>query len=150
MDVFDRLMSIRICAPFLPFYKRHKEKLLYVFFGGLTTVVSLGTFWFVDRVMAQNEHVANLVSWILAVLFAFVTNRIWVFNAKTKGIAAFLQQALGFYAGRLTTLGIEEVLLLIFITWLQFDSMLVKIAAQIVVLILNYVISKLFIFRKKA
>ncbi len=150
MDLFDRMMSMRILAPLFPFYKRHKEKLLYLFFGGLTTVVSLVTFWFVDRIMMQNEHVANLVSWFLAVLFAFVTNRIWVFESKTEGVAAFLRQAVGFYGGRLATLGMEELLLLIFITWLHFDSMVVKIAAQVVVLILNYVISKLFVFRKKA
>ena len=148
MDLFDRLMSSRILAPLFPAYKRHKEKLLYVFFGGLTTVVSLVTFWLVDRVLAQNEHVANLVSWLLAVLFAFVTNRIWVFEAKTAGMAAFFKQMLGFYGGRLATLGIEEALLLVFITWLHFDSMVVKVAAQVVVLILNYIISKLLIFRK--
>ncbi len=144
------MMSMRIAAPVRPFYERHKEKLLYVFFGGLTTVVSLVSFWLVDRVMAQNEHVANLVSWILAVLFAFVTNRIWVFGARTEGLAAFVRQLLSFYGGRLATLGIEEALLLIFITWLQFDSMIVKIAAQIVVLILNYIVSKLLVFRKPA
>ena len=111
-------------------------------------MVSLVTFWFVNRVMAQNEHVANTASWILAVLFAFVTNRIWVFNAKTSGKAAFFKQLCGFYGGRLLTFGVEELLLLVFITWLQFDSMLVKISAQIVVLVLNYLVSKLFVFRK--
>ncbi len=122
---------------------------MYLLFGGLTTVVSLVTFWFVNRVMMTNEHVANTVSWILAVLFAFVTNRTWVFNAKTNDKAAFLKQLLGFYGGRLLTFGAEELLLLIFITWLRFDSMVVKIAAQIVVLILNYIVSKLFVFRKQ-
>ena len=148
MDIFDRMMSLAVFRPLFPFYKHHKEKLLYVFFGGLTTVVSLVTFWLVNRVMMQNEHVANLVSWLLAVLFAFLTNRTWVFASKTKGAAAFFRQTAEFYGGRLATLGIEELLLLVFITWLQFDSMAVKIAAQIVVLILNYVISKLFVFRK--
>ena len=122
---------------------------MYLLFGGLTTVVSLGTFWLVNRVMAQNEHIANVVSWVLAVLFAFVTNRIWVFRAKTESRAAFWRQLLGFYGGRLITLGIEEVLLLVFITWLHFDSMLIKVLAQVVVLVSNYVISKWIVFRKK-
>ncbi len=148
-DIFDRLMAARVFRPIHPFYVKHKEKLLYLLFGGLTTVVSLVTFWFVDRVVMANEHVANTASWILAVLFAFVTNRIWVFNAKTSGKTAFFRQLLGFYGGRLLTFGIEELLLLVFITWLQFDSMLVKIAAQIVVLILNYIVSKVFVFRKQ-
>lgn len=148
-DIFDRVMETKLLKPCNGFYRKHKEKLLYLFFGGLTTVVSLGTFWFVNRVMAQNEHIANVVSWILAVLFAFVTNRIWVFRAKTESKAAFFRQLFGFYGGRLLTLGVEEVLLLIFITWLHFDSMLIKVLAQVVVLVLNYVVSKWFVFSKK-
>ncbi len=128
---------------------KYREQILYLLFGGLTTVVSLAAFWFVDRVVMANEHIANIVSWILAVLFAFVTNRIWVFNAKTNNKTAFFRQLLGFYGGRLLTFGTEELLLLVFITWLEFDSMLVKIAAQVVVLILNYVVSKVFVFRKQ-
>ncbi len=148
-DIFDRVMGTKFLKAWYAPYQKHKEKLLYLFFGGLTTVTSLVTFWFVNRVVMANEHIANVASWILAVLFAFLTNRAWVFNAKTNGKAAFFKQLFGFYGGRLLTFGIEELLLLIFITWLHFDSMLVKIAAQIVVLILNYVVSKLFVFRKQ-
>ena len=81
-------------------------------------------------------------------LFAFLTNKTWVFQSggQEKG---FLSLMLSFYAGRLVTLGVEELLLLVFITWLGFNSMAVKIAAQIVVIVLNYVISKLLVFRDK-
>lgn len=129
--------------------KRYKEQMMYLLFGGLTTVVSLVTFWFMNRIVMANEHVANIMSWIFAVLFAFFTNRAWVFNAKTSSKTAFFKQLLGFYGGRLFTFGTEELLLLIFITWLRFDSMVVKIGAQVVVLIGNYIISKLFVFRKQ-
>lgn len=130
-------------------FQKYREQLLYLLFGGLTTVVSLVTFWFVNRVVMANEHIANSISWILAVSFAFVTNRVWVFNAKTSEKTVFFKQMLSFYGGRLVTLGTEELLLLVFITWLRFDSMMVKIAAQIVVLIGNYIISKLFVFRNQ-
>lgn len=126
---------------------RYREQLLYLLFGGLTTLVSLGSFWLVNRVLAANEHVANIVSWLLAVLFAFLTNRRFVFEAQND---SFIRQLFSFYGGRLLTLGIEELLLLIFITWLQFDSMVVKIVAQVVIIIANYFISKWFVFRKKA
>ena len=148
-DVFDRLFACRILAPLSPFWKRHREVLLYLFFGALTTVVSIGSFWLCDSVLLWNEHVANTVSWLLAVLFAFVTNRVWVFDAATKTKSAFLKQLLGFYGGRLATFGVEELILLVFITWLRFPSMVVKIAATVVVLVLNYVLSKLFVFKKK-
>ena len=147
-DIFDRLMGLRPFRPLWPFYVKYKEPLLYLFFGGLTTLISIFVFWLFDDPLRLNELVANLISWLLAVLFAFLTNKTWVFQSggQEKG---FLSLMLSFYAGRLVTLGIEELLLLVFITWLGFNSMAVKIAAQIVVIVLNYVISKLLVFRDK-
>ncbi len=146
-DIFDRVMSTKLLKPWYVPYQKHKEKLLYLFFGGLTTVTSLVTFWLVNGVMTANEHIANVASWLLAVLFAFVTNRKWVFKAKASEKVTFLRQLLGFYGGRLFTFGVEELLILVFITWLHFNSMAVKISAQIVVLILNYIVSKRLVFR---
>ena len=147
-DIFDRLMGLRPFRPLWPFYVKYKEPLLYLFFGGLTTLISIFVFWLFNSPLGLNELVANLISWLLAVLFAFLTNKTWVFQSggQEKG---FLSLMLSFYAGRLVTLGVEELLLLVFITWLGFNSMAVKIAAQIVVIVLNYVISKLLVFRDK-
>ena len=147
-DIFDRLMGLRPFRPLRPFYVKYKEPLLYLFFGGLTTLISIFVFWLFNSPLGLNELVANLISWLLAVLFAFLTNKTWVFQSggQEKG---FLSLMLSFYAGRLVTLGVEELLLLVFITWLGFNSMAVKIAAQIVVIVLNYVISKLLVFRDK-
>ena len=147
-DIFDRLMGLRPFRPLRPFYVKYKEPLLYLFFGGLTTLISIFVFWLFNSPLGLNELVANLISWLLAVLFAFLTNKTWVFQSggQEKG---FLSLMLSFYAGRLVTLGVEELLLLVFITWLGFNSMAVKIAAQIVFIVLNYVISKLLVFRDK-
>ncbi|MBQ8648602.1 MAG: GtrA family protein [Clostridia bacterium] len=127
-------------------YKKYKEQILYLFFGGLTTLISIGVFAFFTKVIPLDELIANIISWVIAVLFAFVTNRLWVFeSAKDKGI---IKQILSFYAARLATLGVEEVLLLVFIKLLSLNSIAVKTTAQIVVIILNYIISKIFIFKK--
>lgn len=91
---------------------------------------------------------SNVISWLTAVLFAFVTNRIWVFPTKTKGFAAFIFQMAKFYGGRLFTLGVEELMLFVFVTKLQINAVLIKLIAQVVVVILNFVISKLFVFKK--
>ena len=146
-DLFDRLFSCRLLLPLQPFWKRHREVLLYLFFGGLTTVVSIGSFWVFNDVLHTNEHVANTVSWLLAVCFAFFTNRLWVFQATTSGAKEFGKQMARFYGGRIATFLAEEVIILVFITWLNFPALIVKIVAQIVVLLLNYVVSKLFVFR---
>ena len=147
-DIFDRIMALPVLRLLEPFYKKHKAVLLYLFFGGLTTLISIGVFWLFRVPLGINELLANVVSWVFAVLFAFFTNRIWVFHSPTKTAGEFWRQMGSFYAGRVVTLLIEEALLAVFITWLGFADMPVKITAQIVVIVLNYVISKLFVFKK--
>lgn len=146
-DIFDRLMGLPGLRIFEPFYAKYKEMLLYLFFGGLAFVVSVATYSLFNLVLHMNELIANIFSWIITVLFAFFTNRVWVFQSPTEGAGAFFRQMISFYSGRVITLLIEEAILFVFITLLSFSSLGVKIAAQVVVIILNYVISKLIIFR---
>lgn len=131
------------------FYKTNKQLLLYLFFGGLTTLISIFVFTILHISFGINEHISNLFSWVFAVLFAFITNKGLVFNSKTTTFLDFILQMLKFYFGRLVTLGIEEIIIFIFITKLGFNSFAVKTTAQIVVIILNYIISKYFIFKNK-
>lgn len=147
-DIFDRIMGLPVLRKFYPLYEKYKSVLLYIFFGGLTTVISVGSFMLFEY-MGIDTLIANFLSWICAVLFAYVTNRIWVFSSRTTGTAA-LRELLSFFGGRVFTLGVEELLLLVFVQWLQLNSTWVKIAAQVIVLVLNYVISKILVFRKKA
>ncbi len=123
-----------------------KEILLYLFFGGLTFIISIASYAFFDITLAMNELVANVLSWILAVLFAYVTNKIWVFDAPTHTIQEFVKQLVSFFGGRVATLVIEELILLVFVTLLEFPSVPVKVVAQIIVIVLNYMISKFFVF----
>lgn len=147
-DIFDRLMHLPGLRVFEPFYKKQKDVLLYIFFGGLTTLVSIGSFALMNTALHQNEHIANVVSWICAVTFAYVTNRIWVFQSEAKG-KAIVGEVLSFFGGRLVTLGLEELMLLVFVTWMHLNGLFIKILAQFVVLVLNYFISKIVVFRKK-
>lgn len=148
-DIFDKLMELPILRIFNPFYKKYKELLLYLFFGGLSFIVSIATYALFNVGMNINELIANVLSWIITVMFAFLTNRVWVFQSTTNGVAEFVKQMLVFYSGRVITLVVEEVILLVFIIWLGFNSMLIKVIAQVIVILLNYVISKLVVFRKK-
>lgn len=146
-DIFDRIMELPFLNVFEPFYKKYKEIFLYLFFGGVTMVVSIASYAICNLKFGINELVANVISWVLAVLFAFYTNRIWVFRATTYSIRDFLKQVFSFCSGRIVTLIVEEGILFIFITFFQFNSVGVKIIAQIVVVVLNYVISKFWIFK---
>ena len=149
-DLFDRIMDLPILRIFRPFYQKHKEVLLYLFFGFVTTVISVVVYWLGADVAGISPLIANLFSWVLAVLVAFLTNRTWVFHARTENRQAFFRQLLSFYGGRLFTLGVEEAILFVGISLLHFANMPVKWTAQVVIVILNYVISKLVVFKKKS
>ena len=150
-DIFDRLMHLPGLRIFEKFYKKNKEVLLYLFFGGLTTVISIGSYSYCDVAlhMHMNELIANVISWIFAVTFAYVTNKIWVFQSQTTCFRDLCMEIGKFFGGRLATLGVEELILFVFISLMHWNSILVKLIAQVVIVILNYIISKIFVFKEK-
>ena len=147
-DIFDRIMSLPLLRLLDPFYQKHREVLLYLFFGAVTTAVSWVTFYLFHYPLAIDELTSNLISWILAVFVAFVTNRIWVFSETAKE-GGFFKEMFLFFGSRVVTLLVEMAIIAVFVTWLAFDAMAVKIVANIVVLILNYILSKLVVFHKQ-
>lgn len=124
----------------------NRQFILYLVFGFLTTVVSISVFALFTKVIPLNELIANIISWILAVFFAFLTNKKWVFNDNSDNSP--LLKMIKFYSARLITLFIEEIIIFVFITILSLNALGVKIAAQAVVIILNYILSKVFVFKK--
>ena len=148
-DIFDKLFELPVLKWAQPFYTKNKEVLMYLLFGGLTTVVSILSFWFLTSVLNIDALIANVISWILAVTFAYMTNRTWVFQSKATERNAIIREILSFFGGRLATLGMEELILFVFVTKLGWNSMAVKIVAQVAVIVANYVISKLFVFKKE-
>lgn len=147
-DIFDRLMELPCLNIFQKTYKKYKEVLLYLFFGGLTTFISILMFGGLVALFETDPLVANVISWIISVAFAFITNCIWVFDGLGKSKKAIWGQMIDFYVGRALTLLLEELILFVFVKQLECNSMMIKIVAQAVVIVLNYVISKLWIFRR--
>lgn len=147
MDIFDKIMSLPGLRRFYNVYARYKEILLYILFGGVATVVSIGSFVICETLLGLDALIANVISWVLAVATAYATNRTWVFGSHTKG-KAFWKEISAFFSGRVLTLLMEEGILLVFVTWLGFPGVWVKVAAQIAVLVGNYFLSKLIIFKK--
>ena len=146
-DIFDKIMKWPILRIFEPFYKRYKEGLLYLFFGGLAFLLNVFLFAAIDAYTPLNALINNIICWVVCVLFQFFTNRTWVFDVHVETAGGFWKQMLDFFAGRLLTLIIEEVILAIFITWLGLNAVVIKLAGQIIVIVLNYVISKMWIFK---
>lgn len=129
-------------------YFKYKEVINYLFFGGCTFLVSIISFYLFNKVCGFNEHIANVISWILAVSFAYITNKKYVFESKTNEKKDLLREIGSFVSARLLTLVMEEIILFIGVNLLYIDSMIVKIVAQVVVIVSNYFLSKLFIFKK--
>lgn len=129
-------------------YNRYREQILYLVFGGLTTLISIITYAVFTELADINILIANILSWIISVAVAYATNKSVVFRSDKKGVAQVLNEALSFYAGRLLTLLIEEAILFVFIDLANLPNMPVKIIAQIIIIVLNYIISKVFIFKK--
>ena len=155
-DIFDKIMHLPGLRIFEPFYKKNKEVLMYLFFGVLTTAVSFVTAGVSKHLLegagASSDAVSVIstsVSWVCAVTFAYITNRIWVFNSETSGRKGILIEMASFYGGRLFTYFVELFMMWVGYSLLEFNYWAVKITANVVVLILNYVISKLLVFRKK-
>lgn len=147
-DIFDRMMHLPVLRIFEPFYIKHKEVLMYLFFGGIAFFLNLGLFVLFHDVMKIQELLANCISWVLCVLFQYFTNRTWVFDGQVDNAGDFVKQMTSFFGGRIFTLLVEEVIILVFITWLGFNSMMVKLVAQVIVIVLNYVVSKMFVFKE--
>lgn len=147
-DIFDKIMALPGIRVFEPFYRKNKEMLLYLFFGFLSFLMSISTYALFYKAFNVDELLANIFSWIITVMFAFFTNRIWVFDSPTESADEFIKQMASFYWGRIITLVVEEIILFVFITKLGMGSMLIKVIAQVVVIVLNYVISKLFVFKQ--
>lgn len=131
---------------FESFYGRHKSIFLYLLFGGISFFLNIALFAILNSTMNVNELVANIIAWILCVLFQFFTNRSWVFDGKVNTKVEFIKQMAEFFGGRIFTLVIEEVILAVFITWLAFNAVAVKLIAQVIVIVLNYIISKVWVF----
>ncbi|MBQ9032561.1 MAG: GtrA family protein [Parasporobacterium sp.] len=132
---------------------KYKEYILYIIFGGLTTVVNYVVYLALTRPLGlKSVLIANAISWIAAVAFAYLTNRIWVFESKSAGVGPVLKEAGKFVAGRLITLGIESLIIWIFVDLIGCNDIVIKLIASIVTIILNYIFSKFLIFtgsRKK-
>ncbi len=129
------------------FYIKHKMPVLYIFFGGLTFLLNMVLFVIIDRLFPISELINNIICWVTCVTFQYFTNRTWVFDGKTNTKIEFLKQFFSFMGGRVFTLFIEEIILAVFITWLAFNSIIVKLVAQVVVIALNFAISKCFVFK---
>lgn len=135
--------------------KKHKELVLYVVFGALTTLVNYLVYYPLVNLpsMAGSEGwwtlVVNVIAWVAAVAFAYVTNKFFVFKSNDRSRKTVIKELVLFVGARVASLLIEEAILAVFVTALGFNKNAVKLIASILTVIINYFFSKLVIFAKK-
>ena len=125
----------------------NKETIGYIIFGVLTTLVDYVAFYIFHYKAGWSEVVSNTIAWILAVAFAYITNKLFVFEAKTDNIKALLTEIISFSGARVATLILTDIFLL-FAKYIGMEAMIAKIIISVAVVIINYFLSKLFIFKK--
>lgn len=133
-------------------YNKHKEVLNYLVFGVLTTVLSLAIYYLLtisilDPNNAFQLQIANILSWIAGFLFAYVTNRKFVFESKNKKI---LHEFVMFFLSRVSTLILDMLIMFIFVTILKYNNQIMKLISQVLVILGNYIFSKCIVFNKKS
>lgn len=149
--MLDRLIAkiLKIFPKFVrEFYYRHESVLLYLIVGAMTTAVSIIT-QYIPLLMGFPTEVNTTVSWICSVTFAFFTNKVWVFKNESKAKSDWIKQAAAFYGARLTTYFLELAFMSFTVRTLHQNEYVMKLIAQVFILIINYLFSKLVVFRSK-
>lgn len=127
-------------------YKKYREYITYIIVGGMTTVVNFVVYR-IDMVLGMQMELNLVISWIAAVLFAYVTNRIIVFQSKGQNV---LSEFVKFVSSRVASLLIEIVLMKLCVDAIGIKEWTSKFLVAVVVVIINYVLSKLWVFTKEA
>lgn len=126
----------------------NKESILYIIFGVATTVVDFAVFTLLHYALNINEIIANTIAWICAVVVAYITNKLFVFDSKSFSLKVLAHEIPSFVAARVFSLVITDVFL-VFAKFIHLNMLIAKLLISVFVIVSNYVFSKLFIFKKK-
>lgn len=131
--------------------RKYRELIAYVIVGGLTTLVSMALYYgltwtFLDGNEPLQVQIANVISWVGAVAFAYVTNRVFVFRSRNTAI---FREMLSFVSSRVLTLLLDMGCMWLLVTAIGIDHRIAKLVSMVLVTVGNYIISKLLVFKKK-
>lgn len=128
-------------------YLKYKDVIFYLFFGVCTTAVNVIAYWVVAHPLGLGTMPSTIIAWLLAVTFAYVTNRRWVFHSNASEMKELVAEIGSFFTCRLATGGVDWACMLIFVDILGLNDVAIKFSANFIVIVLNYAASKLVIFR---
>ena len=129
--------------------KKYKGMILYVFFGALATFVNWGAYWLCFNVLGIANVPSTIIAWVAAVIFAFMTNKLWVFESKSFDKKTLAHEIPTFFGARVLTGLLDVGIMYVAVDVLHWNGNVWKLISNVIVIILNYVASKFVIFKKK-
>lgn len=127
-------------------FKKYRGVILYLVFGVMTTLINVLAYDIAYKKLGINNVVSTIIAWVVAVSFAFITNKLFVFGSKKKNMDA-LKEAVSFITCRIATGVVEVGMMWAFVDLLRFDGTVMKLVTNIVIIVINYIASKFFVFR---
>lgn len=127
---------------------KYREVISYCIFGAGTTIVNIVVYYVCAHPLNISTVLSTCIAWVLSVLFAYITNKIWVFQSKTTGIKEIIKELLFFFACRFLTGLLDVGIMYMTVDRLHLDDMIMKVISNVVVIIINYLASKILIFKK--
>ena len=127
---------------------KYRSIILYVVFGAMTTLVNMAAYWLCFDVLGIPNVPSTVIAWVLAVSFAFVTNKLWVFDSKSWDGRTLRHEIPAFFGARLLTGLLDVGIMYVTVDVMGWNGMVWKLISNVIVIILNYIASELFIFRK--
>lgn len=129
--------------------KKYREIILYVFFGGLTTLVNWASYWLLTDLLQVQYMAAAFWAQIISILFAYVTNRTWVFDSQVRGAKGIAVEMAKFFGARGISLLLDMACMFIGVDLLRMNDKVTKVVSSVAVIVANYIFSKLFVFRDR-
>ncbi len=137
--------------PILRLYHKYREMFLYLVTGVLTTIINYGVYLACSSLLPVSPSrtvLSTLIAWAISVLFAYLTNRIWVFRSQAKGFGPLLREFMAFLSARVLSGILDMGIMYVLVDLMGFNDKVIKLASNVLVVVLNYIFSKLFIFKK--
>lgn len=133
----------------LSLFLKFRAEILYIIFGLLTTLVNIASYFLFYSILNFENVTSAVIAWVISVVFAYITNRIFVFESKTTGVRAIIREAAAFFACRFLTGVADVIIMFVAVDVMKWNSLLWKLISNIFVIVANYLASALLIFKKK-
>ena len=127
---------------------RYREIMMYIIMGIFTTIVNIVSFYILTSAFEMDYKAATVAAWILSVLFAYVTNKRYVFQQKTAGMRSLVKELMAFFSVRVLSLAIDLAMMILLVSQFHMNETLAKIADNVIIVVVNYAASKWIVFRK--